>query len=419
MRPADIKKGQALVAQWQPSARAQAQLADARLFKAPQPAASNVAAKPAEPATVRPAEPATVRPGAVPVQTQNVWTGVERVVAVGDIHGDYEQFVLALESAGLVDGNANWRGGKTHLVQTGDIAGRGPDSRAIMDLLMKLEHQAEAAGGRVHCLIGNHEAMEVYGDLRYVSPAEFATFAAKPGAAPGGPAFPAPVRLTEPAAPERDRVQDSRPAMAGYEELRQAYGPTGKYGQWIRSHNAAIKIDGTLFVHAGLGAKYAGWSLDRLNEAVRAELSDLTRLHGGVVTDPEGPLWYSALAKGDEAALAPSIDQLLKQFNVDRIVIGHTYTGGAVMPRFGGKALMIDVGLSRVYDNTGKLAVLEIDKGHPFALHRGQGLELPKDERGPDMRRYLQQAAALDPKPSPLLERINALPPAAVSEPRP
>ena len=87
-----------------------------------------------------------------------------------------------LASAGLIDGNGNWTGGKTHLVQTGDVVDRGPDSRAVMDLLMKLEKQAAAAGGAVHALIGNHEAMDVYGDLRYVSPGEFASYAQGPDA---------------------------------------------------------------------------------------------------------------------------------------------------------------------------------------------------------------------------------------------
>ena len=69
---------------------------------------------------------------------------------------------------------------------------------------------------------------------------------------------------------------------------------------------------------------------------------------------------------------------------------------------------MIDLGLSRIYDNVGKLGCLLIEKGKPYALHRGQKLELPKDE-GPDMLRYLKQAAALDPQPSPLAQRINGL----------
>jgi hypothetical protein len=39
--------------------------------------------------------------------------------------------------------------------------------------MMNLERQAKKAGGAVHALIGNHEAMNVYGDLRYVTTEEF------------------------------------------------------------------------------------------------------------------------------------------------------------------------------------------------------------------------------------------------------
>ena len=87
-------------------------------------------------------------------------------------------FVKVLQSASLIDTKGDWAGGKTHLVQTGDVLDRGPDSKAVMDLLIKLEKQSAAAGGAVHCLIGNHEAMNVYGDLRYVSPGEYAAWEA-------------------------------------------------------------------------------------------------------------------------------------------------------------------------------------------------------------------------------------------------
>ena len=100
---------------------------------------------------------------------QDVWTGVERVIAVGDVHGDYEQLVGVLQSAGVIDQEGKWIGGKTHLVQTGDMLDRGPDSRKVMDLLIRLQEEASKTGGRVHVLIGNHEAMNIYGDLRYVS----------------------------------------------------------------------------------------------------------------------------------------------------------------------------------------------------------------------------------------------------------
>src|SRR6185295_5418060 len=92
----------------------------------------------------------------------DVWTGIDRVVAVGDVHGDHDQLVAVLRSAGLLDAQLKWSGGKAHLVQTGDILDRGPDSRKAMDLLMRLEVEARAAGGEVHCLIGNHEAMNCY-----------------------------------------------------------------------------------------------------------------------------------------------------------------------------------------------------------------------------------------------------------------
>jgi hypothetical protein len=237
------------------------------------------------------------------------------------------------------------------------VVDRGPDSRAVMDLLMKLEKQAAAAGGAVHCLIGNHEAMDVYGDLRFVSPAEFAAFR------PGGDA-PAPFdyhdAVTAPAKPTSNAPSAEFVSSPGFAEHRAAFGAKGVYGKWIRSHNAAIKIDRTLYVHAGLGPKYADWSVDRIDNEVRAELEDLTRLHGGIVIDEEGPLWFSGLAKGDEEQMQPLVDRLLHNFDVDRIVIGHTYAEGKIKPRFNGKVIMVDIGLSRIYDNVGKIGYLEI-----------------------------------------------------------
>ena len=109
------------------------------------------------------------------------WTGVERVIAIGDLHGDYEQYLKVMKSAGLIDKKEKWSGGQTHLVQTGDITDRGPDSRKIIDHLVKLSKQAKKAGGYVHLLIGNHESMNVVGDLRYVAPGEFAAFTAGSG----------------------------------------------------------------------------------------------------------------------------------------------------------------------------------------------------------------------------------------------
>ncbi len=102
---------------------------------------------------------------------------VPRVVAIGDVHGDFATFVSVLQQAGVIDAKRKWKGGTTVLVQTGDVPDRGPQSRKVMDLLMDLEKQARKAGGQVHALLGNHEVMNMLGDLRYVSPEEYASHA--------------------------------------------------------------------------------------------------------------------------------------------------------------------------------------------------------------------------------------------------
>src|SRR4030095_3195276 len=88
---------------------------------------------------------------ATPCEFENV----DRIVAIGDVHGAFERFMEILQTAEIVDRNGRWSGGKTHLVQLGDVLDRGPDSRKAFDLLARLEREAASAGGRVHSLIGN------------------------------------------------------------------------------------------------------------------------------------------------------------------------------------------------------------------------------------------------------------------------
>ncbi len=105
------------------------------------------------------------------------WSGVERIVAMSDVHGAYDAMAVTLAKAGVLDEEQRWNGGATHLVITGDVLDRGADSRKVMDLLMRLESEAATAGGQVHLLLGNHEVMNLIGDLRYVSKEEYAAFA--------------------------------------------------------------------------------------------------------------------------------------------------------------------------------------------------------------------------------------------------
>jgi hypothetical protein len=350
---------------------------------------------------------------AAPAQDASRFRSDGRIVAIGDVHGDYDRFVEVLRSAGLVDNKTNWAGGKTHLVQTGDVPDRGPHTRKILELLMKLEKQAAGAKGRVHALIGNHEAMNVYGDLRYVIPEEYQEFRdgrseevrrafldqtleewkTKAGN-PGG------------AAEQSFRAQFEKEHPLGWFEHRLAWGPKGKYGKWVRSHNAVVIVDDTMFLHGGIGPKYADLALEAINERVREELDVFEKLKGGVAMDEEGPLWYRGLAQEAEEKLAAHVDQVLTKHGIKRIAIGHSPTGAAVLPRFGGKVVLIDVGLSKAYG--GPPACLVIENGAAFALHRGKKLALP-GEPGAPVVEYLRTAAALDPAPSPIDKLIQRL----------
>jgi hypothetical protein len=290
-----------------------------------------------------------------------------------------------------------------------------------MDLLMKLEKQAKKAGGCVHCLIGNHDAMNVYGDLRYVTPEEFAAFADGKSEQIRATFYEEHVKEMKQKAEaggEAPEINDAYKAAwyekhpLGFFEQRFAYGPRGAYGKWITSHNTIIKIDETLFVHAGVSPALATAEIGDINETIRRELEDRSLLEGGMAVASDGPLWYRGLAQGDEEQLAAGVDAALEHYGVRRIVIGHTPTMGTVMPRFGGKVLVIDVGLSAYYG--GRLACLIIENGEPYTLHRGKRLALPTDSQG-DFLRYLKEAAALDPQPSPLSSLIQRLeaPPSA------
>lgn len=344
--------------------------------------------------------------GACLLSAQDRYTGVERIVAIGDVHGDWNQFTGALRSAGLIDKKNKWIGGKTHFVQTGDVPDRGPETRKILDLLMDLQKQAAKAGGKVHCLIGNHDAMNVYGDLRYVTNEEYASFRSSDAEALLEAAFEQELPLLQKAALDKGQtVSDAelksewmKTHPQGWVEHRFAFGPKGKYGKWIRENDAMVIVNGYLFVHAGISPKYASRKHTELNETIRGELADFSRLEGGVAMDALGPLWYRGLARDPEAGLAAHVDAVLQFHGVEAIVIGHTVTAGAILPRFGGKVLMIDVGLSKVYG--GPQAALVIEGNQRFAIHRGTRLGLPSKPE--DLLAYLKKAAALDPQPSPL-----------------
>jgi hypothetical protein len=338
------------------------------------------------------------------IWAEDAWKDVARVVAVGDVHGDLAQFTGVLRSAGVIDRDNNWSGGKTHLVQDGDLFDRGPDSRKLIELLMKLEKQARAAGGEVHCLIGNHETMNLYGDWRYVSAADYASYQTGDSATLREKAYKQHLEelqhnpqtaSVEPDAAYRKKWESTHPL--GFAERQAYFSVNGAAGKWIRGHNAVIKINDMIFLHGGISPKFEKYSVRKFNDEVSKEIHDFSKLEGGVVMDQEGPLWYRGLAQDDEQQLAEHVKSVLERLGAKYIVIAHTPTKGMVLPRFGGQVIMIDVGLSQVYG--GHSACLVVEGGKPFALHRGNKVMLPMTPA--DLSRYLSQIRSIDMMPHP------------------
>lgn len=351
--------------------------------------------------------------------------GASRIVAVGDVHGDYDQFVRVLREAGLINRRNRWRGGDSTLVQLGDIPDRGPDSRKVMDLLIKLEKQAQRAGGTVHALIGNHEAMVMQGDLRYAHPGEYAAFAGRKSEALLDNYFEATVAAIKANRPEaewpvfddayRQEWMEAHPR--GYIELRQGFLPGGIYGKWVLGHDAVVRIGRTVFVHGGLSEAVTELSVKDINSRVRSELSTPNDLPAdALILREDGPLWYRGLAllpeTPDNSAM---VDRVLAHYDADRIVIGHTPRLSAVLPRFGGKVLVVDVGLSAHYGSG--FAWLEIEENAPVILHRGERLPVPTDRDG--KLAYLRRIEALETNAEPVTRFIERWLAQPMQEPAP
>lgn len=325
---------------------------------------------------------------------KDTFTGVARIVAVGDVHGDLGQFERVLASAGVLDANGRWSGGRTHLVQLGDVPDRGPDTSAIIELLMRLEKEARRAGGRVHALIGNHEAMNVVGDLRFVHPGEYAALVDKRSGERRRRYLEVYVAALE-AQGQAVVVDDEFMAAfdarfpPGWIEHRTLWEAGGRYARWIAKHNAVIRINDVLFAHGGLNPHVPHQPLKQINRDIRRALR---KTNIPFLMENDNTLWYRGLALNDAETEVEALEALLTFHDAARIVVAHSPTRGAVTPRLGGRVILADVGLSAHYG--ARLACLVIENGQYFAIHRGVKIPLPLADEG--RTAYLERTAALN-----------------------
>ncbi|OGD09955.1 MAG: hypothetical protein A2Y86_03135 [Candidatus Aminicenantes bacterium RBG_13_62_12] len=374
-----------------------------------------------------------------------VWTGVDRVVAVADLHGDYDRFVFILTQpgVGVLDEEFHWVAGKTHLVQLGDIMDRGTDAKKIFDLLIRLEKEAAAVGGMVHVLLGNHEEMNITGISldypNYVKVEQFVDFLPEPYRKAKEAKYLKTLSPEERKTAEEgglDVATDENLASFWQEildrrdpEARKAYllGFIDAYGDWLLRKNAIIKIDDVVFVHGGVSEAFSKWPLPEINSVMRTELKffqgmirdpqqDRHPFKPKIVYNPDSPLWFRGLATKGGRSAQSGVDRILANLGARAMVIGHnffSFPGGSPIvgkdqvARFQDKIWMMDTGISGSYE--GVPSALIYDKGdfkvwgETEELAARTAVKLPPPTALPpkEMEEFLRTASVVGRGPGP------------------
>jgi hypothetical protein len=331
----------------------------------------------------------------------------ERLVVIGDSHGAFDSYSALLAEVGLVDGKLKWSGGKANLVSLGDFLDRGADSRKIMDLLMRLQKEAAKSGGKVHVLLGNHELMNLTGDLRNVSPQEFLSYQDMED-----PKERLAVREYFDQNPEERRDSDfDQLYPPGFFGHRKAFSSEGKYGKWLRTLPFLIVINDKAFTHGGLPRLVAEQGLEGTNRSMAEAISQYDELWAVVSKDiglvlpatfrqrprlseastlpeaekfrklywkplfsPEGPLWAREDSMCLPVTVEGTLDASLAALGASQLVVGHTVTFNKhISSRLNGKVIMIDTGMLNSVYTGGIASALVVEKGVNSAFYLGQG----------------------------------------------
>ena len=350
-----------------------------------------------------------------------------RVVVIGDVHGAYPEFVSILQHTGLIDSQLHWSGGTATFVQTGDVPDRGPASRAAFDLLIRLESEAPKQNGKVIPLLGNHEVMNMIGDLRYVSAEDYQSFSTDQSEKVREQAWEDYKKfMSDPGHNRNGEALDDAARQKwmaahppGFFERHDAFQPQGVYGRWLREHEAIAHVGDVLFMHGGLDPKLHFRNIDELNRRIHADLEtfdsvwqslskrkiiwpymrlnealsqakqswdqsqsgqgfgpgsadDLRKfldLPSGLLMAEDSPLWYRGLALEPEGEMSKGLDKMLARLKVHYIVAAHTVRPKFdIMARFNNHVFLIDTGMLKAYFH-GRASALEIQNGRFTAYY--------------------------------------------------
>lgn len=288
---------------------------------------------------------------------------VDRVVAIGDVHGDVGALRQVLSKAGVLGSDGGWSGGKSVLVQVGDQLDRGDGERQVYDVLFRLQDEAPKSGGAVHILLGNHELMNATLDFRYVTAGGFADF----------------FRMKRPRLPDHAALRAAIRALPPQMRARaRAIVPGGPLAAQLASRaQVAVIVGDNVFVHAGLTPAHLGAkafdSLHALNKAT----SDFLRGHAPLppmLAGGDGPVWnrtYSRRGVRNGGPECRMLNDTLRRLRARRMVVGHTVQPG-VNSACGARVWRIDTGMSAAYG--GAPEAIEIGRRGQVVVHTPRGV---------------------------------------------
>ena len=342
-----------------------------------------------------------------------------KIVAFGDVHGAYDELVSLLKETGMIDSNLNWSGGNTNLVSLGDLIDRGPRSRDVVDLIMKLQTQAPESEGRVHVVLGNHELMEMTGDRGYIAQSDYAAFAGEETEKDREDLRQEYIKDHADKDDKNYGEEFDKLYPSGFIAYERAFSPEGYIGKWILKQPFILKINDTVFVHGGISSEIADKSLSEINKEGKTDLNNYLQTVGrlrnaGVLPeyvgfydripylnskakkmidadpavnyDPEkrpawfndvldlikdqktlifsydSPVWYRGTSLCNPNCESFNTEKFLKHVKAARVVIGHTPTlNHRVIDRMDGMAVRIDTGMLHSYFK-GQASALIINK---------------------------------------------------------
>ncbi|MDR2122952.1 MAG: metallophosphoesterase [Flavobacteriaceae bacterium] len=259
---------------------------------------------------------------------QYEFNNVEKMVAIGDVHGEYNALLTLLKKHKIISDDLDWNFDNGHVVFCGDVFDRGDKVTETLLFIYKLEKQAEEAGGRVHFVLGNHELMVLSGNLKYLSK-------------------------------KYKYIQNQTGINYSY-----LYNNNTLIGKWVRTKNAIIKINDILFVHGGIHPDLADkpYTIDDINNYIRGYLNytDLSQ-HSIDLIGINGPLWYRGYINDDENKTkirTADIERILKKYSAKKIIFAHTVVN-EIITLYDNQLIAIDVPLS---DLKGEALIIQNNK---------------------------------------------------------